>query len=110
MKKTTNKPNPHLGSGFNDWLEVEGIGQEVGERSARRALSLQLAQAMEQQGLSQMELARRMKTSRAVVQRVLDSNNPGLTFKTAQKATTALGLHMIVRLEKLGRRRELAQA
>jgi len=108
MKKTNKKTSPHLGSGFNDWLAEEGIRSEVEERSARRALSLQLAQAMEQQGLSQMELARRMKTSRAVVQRVLDCNNPGLTFKTAQKATAALGLQMIVRLEKLGRHRELA--
>lgn len=110
MKKTNKKSNPHLGSDFTDWLGEEGIQQEVEARSARRALSLQLAQAMERQGLSQMELARRMKTSRAVVQRVLDSNNPGLTFKTAQKATSALGLQMIVRLEKLGRSRELAEA
>jgi ribosome-binding protein aMBF1 (putative translation factor) len=108
MKKIHKKPNPRLGSAFNDWLEEEGISREVEERSARRALSLQLAQAMERQGLSQMELARRMKTSRAVVQRVLDSNNSGLTFKTAQKATAALGLQMVVRLEKLGRRQELA--
>ena len=108
MKKIHKKSNPHLGSGFNDWLVEEGIHHEVEGRSARRALSLQLAQAMERQGLSQMELARRMKTSRAVVQRVLDSNNPGLTFKTAQKATAALGLQMIVRLEKLGHSRQLA--
>jgi ribosome-binding protein aMBF1 (putative translation factor) len=98
MKKT--KTNPHLGSSFDEWLEEEGIRPEVEERSARRALAIQLGRAMEKRGVSQMELARRMKTSRAVVQRVLDASNPSLTFKTAQKATTALGLHLVLRLEE----------
>ncbi len=108
MKKIHKKTNPNLGSNFDDWLEEEGIREEVEERSARHAVAVQLAQAMERQGLTQMQLAKRMKTSRAVVQRVLDASNPGLTFKTAQKATAALGLHMVVRLEKTSERRELA--
>jgi len=100
MKKHPNKVNPHIGSSFESWLEEEGIRDEVEERSGRHALAIQLAEAMEKRGVSQMELARRMKTSRAVVQRVLDAENPGLTFKTAQKATAALGLHLVVRLEE----------
>ncbi|MGA2052132.1 MAG: helix-turn-helix domain-containing protein [Opitutales bacterium] len=98
MKKI--KSNPRIGSSFDEWLEAEGIREEVEERSARRALAIQLARAMEKRGVSQMELARRMGTSRAVVQRVLDASNPSLTFKTAQKATMALGLYLVLRLEE----------
>ena len=98
MKKHHTQVNRHLGSSFESWLDEEGIREEVEERSARCALAIQLARAMERRGVSQMELARRMKTSRAVVQRVLDGGNPGLTFKTAQKATAALGLHLVVRV------------
>jgi ribosome-binding protein aMBF1 (putative translation factor) len=100
MKKNRTKENPHIGSSFEGWLDQEGIRQEVEERSGRRALAIQLARAMAKRGISQLELARRMKTSRAVVQRVLDGENPGLTFKTAQKATAALGLQLIVRVEE----------
>ncbi len=70
---------------LRSWLDEEGIREEVEERSGRRALAIQLAQAMEKHGVSQMELAHRMKTSRAVVQRVLDAGNPGLTFKNSPK-------------------------
>ncbi len=102
MKKKPTREYPHVGSSFESWLDEEGIRAEVEERSGRRALAIQLAQAMAKHGVSQMELAHRMKTSRAVVQRVLDAANPSLTFKTAQKATAALGLHLVVRLEENG--------
>jgi len=115
MKKHSIKQNPRIGSSFESWLDEEGIRTEVEEHSGRRALAIQLARAMKKHGVSQMELARRMKTSRAVVQRVLDVENAGLTFKTAQKATAALGMHLVVRVEeddvKPSRRlRELAAA
>ena len=52
---------------------------------------------MKAQGLTKAELARRMKTSRAVLDRLLDEKNPSVTLSTIMRAASALGRR--IRLE-----------
>lgn len=85
------KKNPHRGSDFRDFLKEEGILEEVEERAMKQALALQLAQLLKESELTKTEMAVRMKTSRAAVDRLLDASNTSVTLATLGKAARALG-------------------
>jgi antitoxin HicB len=83
--------NKHRGTNFRDFLEEEGLLEEVEARALKRAIALQLAKLIEQKSLSKADLALRMKTSRAAVDRMLDGANSSMTLATLEKAALALG-------------------
>jgi predicted XRE-type DNA-binding protein len=85
------KVNPHIGSEIEDFLRQESKLESSTARAIKRVLAWQILQAMKQSGVSQAELARRMKTSRAVVHRLLDETDPSVTLSTISKAAAALG-------------------
>jgi antitoxin HicB len=90
------KKNPHIGSFFSDFLKEEGIYEEVTTHAIKRVLAWQIIQAMKEQGISKVEMAKRMKTSRAQLDRLLDPNNDKVQLDTVQRAAVAVGrkLHM----------------
>jgi len=65
------KTTGHIGSSFDDFLKEEGLYEEVTASAIKRVLARQLDALMEEQGLTKSELARRMKTSRAQLDRLL---------------------------------------
>ena len=85
------KKNPHRGSDFRDFLKEEGILEEVEEHAMKQALALQLARLLKENELTKAEMAVRMKTSRAAVDRLLDASNTSVTLTTLGKAARALG-------------------
>ena len=85
------KLNPHIGSDFDEFLEEEGILSEVEIVAAKRVIACQLSELMKIDGISKTAMAARMKTSRAVLDRLLDPENTGVTLKTLGKAATVLG-------------------
>jgi len=93
MKKRT-----HRGSDFRDFLKDENILEEVEERAMKRAIALQLEKLLKKKALTKMEMAARMKTSRAAVDRLLDSSNPSMTLSTLGKAARALGRKIKIEL------------
>ena len=92
------KPNPHIGSDFEDFLREEGRLEASTAQAIKRVLAWQLGQAMKQGRVSQAELARRMKTSRAAVHRLLDETDSSVTLSTISKAATALGCSVTLQL------------
>ena len=90
---TTNK---HIGSGFDDFLKEEGIHEDVTAHAIKRVLAWQIEQAMEAQGLTKSEMAKRMNTSRAQLERLLDPDNDKVQLDTMQRAAAAVGrkLHL----------------
>lgn len=86
----------HLGSGFDDFLEDEGLLAEAQAVAAKRVLAWQIAKAMEEQNVTKTEMARRMKTSRASLNRLLDPEAPSVTLLTLEKAVTVLGKRLHV--------------
>lgn len=92
------KNNKHIGSSLDSFLESENILSEVEELASCKFLAVKLAEEMEAKGVSISEFARRMGTSRTVAKRVLDPNNTSLTFRTATKASCALGLKLSLSL------------
>jgi antitoxin HicB len=85
------------GSSFDDWLKEEGIYEEVSAAAVKRVLARQIERAMEERQLSKAEVARRMHTSRAALDRLLNPQNGSVTLNTLYKAAAAVGRQ--VRLE-----------
>ena len=55
------------------------------------AVNLQIGQLLEEEAITKAEMAARMKTSRAAVDRLLDASNSSVTLNTLGKAARALG-------------------
>ncbi len=83
--------NPHIGSSFSDFLKEEEIYEEVTAHAIKRVLAWQIEQAMKDQGITKVEMAKRMKTSRAQLDRLLDPNNDKVQLDTVQRAAVAVG-------------------
>jgi DNA-binding Xre family transcriptional regulator len=89
--KTITHQNIHRGSDFSDFLADEGIRPEVEVLALKRMVALQLQQILIQEHITKTQLATRMKTSRASLDRILDPANPSLTVASLGKAAAALG-------------------
>ncbi len=87
-----------IGSSFDDFLKEEGIYEEVTARAIKRVIARQLGTLMRDEGLSKTELARRMKTSRAQLDRVLDPENESVTLGTLTRAARAVGRNLRMEL------------
>ena len=85
------------GSSFDGWLQEEGIYDEVSAAAIKRVLARQIEHAMKEKRLSKAEVARRMQTSRAALDRLLDAQNGSVTLNTLYRAAAAVGRQ--VRLE-----------
>ena len=83
--------NPHIGSSTADFLKGEGLYEDVTAHAIKRVLTWQIAQAMPAEGVTKVEMAKRMKTSRAQLDRLLDPNNDKVQLDTIQRATAAVG-------------------
>lgn len=90
--------NPHIGSSFDDFLKEEGIFEEVTAAAIKEVLVWQIQESRQAQGLSKSELAKRMGTSRSQLDRLLDPANSQVQLDTLQRAATALGRTLIVKL------------
>lgn len=85
------RKNKHTGSAFDEFLAEEGLLQEATVEAAKRTIAWQVAKEMKSRRISKSEMARRMHTSRASLERLLDPYNFSVTLKTLYKAAAALG-------------------
>jgi hypothetical protein len=96
---TKKKKNPHLGSSFDDFLKEEGIYEEVTATAMKRVLAWQIAQLMKKQRVTKSAMAKRMKTSRAALDRLLDADNTAVTLQTMGRAAAALGKQLSITMK-----------
>jgi antitoxin HicB len=83
--------NPHIGSSFEDFLAEQGILEECEAGALKEVLALQIEATMRTLGLNKVQMARRMHTSRAQLDRLLDPGNTSVTLNTMQRAAAVLG-------------------
>lgn len=86
-----------IGTNFDDFLKEEGVFEATSAAALKKVLAIQLEEAMLEQSLTKTEVARRMHTSRASLNRLLDETDTSLTLTTLAGAASALGRS--VRLE-----------
>ena len=87
-----------IGGKFDDFLRDEDIFDEVEAAAIKRVIAFQIEREMERSHLTKTEMAKRMKTSRAAFERLLDPNNSSVTLHTLGKAASALGKKLRVEL------------
>lgn len=95
------KDNPHIGSNFDDFLDEEAILEGVAAVAAKRIIAWQIAEGMSALKLSKTDMAKKMHTSRAALNRLLDEEDTSLTLTTLVSAATVLGKKVKIELESL---------
>lgn len=85
------KQNRHWGADFDDFLKEEGLLADVEAVAIKRVIAFQVRKFMDEEGISKSEMARRMRTSRASLDRLLDPENNAVTLQTLERAAEALG-------------------
>ena len=98
MRKAKKKRTGGIGSSFDDFLKEDGIYEDATARAIKRVLARQLAELMRREEISKTELATRMKTSRAQLDRLLDPENESVTLGTLARAAQAVGRHLRIEL------------
>ncbi len=88
----------NIGSSFDSWLQEEGTFEEATSIAVKRVLARQISAQMEEQQISKSAMAKRMHTSRAALDRLLDPKNDAVTLNTLFKAATAVGRQIHVEL------------
>ncbi len=88
----------NIGSSFDEFLAEEGLLPAAEELALKEIIADQVVAAMEAEGLNKAAMARRMKTSRQALDRLLDPENTGITLHTMQRAAAAVGRKLTLRL------------
>ncbi|MDP2699081.1 Fis family transcriptional regulator [Thalassospira sp.] len=81
----------HIGSSFDSFLDEEGIREEVEVTAVKRVLAWQICEAMKEQNLTKTMMAKRMMTSRAQLDRLLDPENDKVQLDTIRRGAAAVG-------------------
>lgn len=92
------KRNLHIGSDFDDFLKEQGTFDEVQAVALKRVLAHQLEKGMRVKRLTKTAMAKRMGTTRAQLDRLLDPDNPSATLATVVKAANAVGKRVKISL------------
>jgi antitoxin HicB len=80
-----------IGSNFDDFLKEEGVYEQSTAAAMKKVLALQIEEGMREQQLTKTAMAKRMHTSRAALNRLLDDRDTSLTLTTLASAAAALG-------------------
>jgi hypothetical protein len=83
---------------LDDFLDEEGIREEVTARAVKRVIALQLQEAMKERRLTKAAMAKLMDTGRAQLARVLDPAEFNVTLDTLSRAARVVGRKLKVEL------------
>lgn len=85
-----------IGQSFEDFLKEQGTCEETTKTAIKRVIAFQLAEAMKQNRISKVEMAKRIQTSRSQLDRLLDPENDAVTLAALARAAEAVGrkLHL----------------
>lgn len=90
--------NKHVGGDFDEFLQEQDMLAGAEAVAAKRVLSFQIEKEMKKKGLTKVEMATRMRTSRTAVDRLLDPENISVTLNTMETAALVLGKKLRIRL------------
>lgn len=94
-----NKNIKNIGSSFDDFLTEEALIDETTAIAAKRVIAWQIDQEMKAQNLTKTIMAKKMHTSRAALNRLLDGTDTSLTLTTLSSAASVLGKKFRIELE-----------
>jgi len=83
---------------FDDFLAEQGMLEACEDHAIKELIAEQLAAAMKEQGLTKVQMAARMKTSRRQLDRLFDPAIPSVTLDTLRRAAHAVGRSLRIEL------------
>ena len=92
------KKKGRIGGSFDAFLKDEGLYEEVTARAIKRVIARQLDAIIRENHLTKTMLAKRMQTSRAQLDRLLDPDNESVTLGTLARAAHAVGRNLRMEL------------
>lgn len=95
----TRKTNLYIGSSFESWLDEKGLREDVTAAAVKSVIATQISEEMKKQRVTKVQMAERMQTSRAQLDRLLDPENGSVTLETLMRAARVVGREL--RLELL---------
>jgi antitoxin HicB len=98
MTKAARKANSHIGSDFDEFLREEGVYDQAQAVAVKRVLAHELERNMQRAQLTKTDMAKRMGTTRAQLDRLLNPENPSTTLQTLVKAAGAVGKRVKISL------------
>ena len=90
--------NKYSGSNFDDFLEEEGILEEVSARAQKRLLTLQINDIMQATNINKTGLAEKMNTDIVQLERLLDPGNTSITLESLVHLARAVGKRLRIEL------------
>jgi hypothetical protein len=96
IRLTTPKPRTHRRA--KKLMPRAGAFVQDSAATAKEAIARQIEREMKAQRISKTVMALKMNTSRAALNRLLDSRDTGLTLTTLAYAAAVLGAQLDVRL------------
>lgn len=81
----------NIGSSFDDFLKEESLLDHATAVAVKRVIAWQIEREMEKQNLTKTLMAKKMHTSRAALNRLLDESDTSLTLLTLASAASVLG-------------------
>jgi DNA-binding phage protein len=76
---------------LDEFLESEGIREEVTAAAIKRVIAMELREAMRKRNLTKVAMAKQMSTSRAQIDRLLDPDEHNITLGTLARAAKTVG-------------------
>lgn len=76
---------------FDEFLSEQGLLEACEDHAVKELIAEQIAAAMAEQGLTKVEMASRMKTSRRQLDRLFDPAVASVTLDTLRRAASAVG-------------------
>lgn len=92
------KSKKHIGSSFGNFLEEEGIFEEVNVAALKAVIARNLKEYMEKNAITQTKMAKQLETSRSGLQRLLDPDNYSVTLLSLNRAASVLGKKVNINL------------
>lgn len=90
--------NEHIGSNFDEFLAEDAMLEEVTAVAVKRVIAWQIEHEMSTQKITKTIMAKKMHTSRAALNRLLDKTDTSLTLTTLASAASVLGKTLKIEL------------
>jgi predicted XRE-type DNA-binding protein len=94
------RKNRHRGSSFDRFLKDQGMYEDAQAAAVKRAIAEAITEGMLRAGLSKLALARRMRTSRSQLDRVLDPACTAVQLDSVVRAAAATGQELRISFRK----------
>lgn len=83
--------NKYIGGSFDDFLEEEDIFSTTSAEALKRVIAWQIKHYLDDHQMTKSTFAKKIKTSRSQLDRLLDPENTNISLKTLVSTANAMG-------------------